>query len=102
MGSIISNPKTTTRYLYRNKIPTMSQSTQGFFSHSNNSSENNINGFQANSSNSNSNWQSGFNNGTSSTNKTSVITVNWEKEVDNVFMDEIGKFSKQCNGGFSF
>ena len=30
-------------------------------------------------------------------NKMSVITVNWETEVENVFMDEIGKLSKQCN-----
>merc|ERR1712062_435595 len=102
MGSIISNPKATTRYLYRNKIPTQCLNLPKDSSLTATTVARIINGFQANSSNSNSNWQSGFNNGTSSTNKTSVITVNWEKEVDNVFMDEIGKFSKQCNGGFSF
>ena len=73
------------------KITAMSHSNHTFFSteQDKNSTENIINGFLSSLKR-----QSGFNQNKRD-NKTSVITVNWEKEVDNVFMDEIGKFSKQ-------
>ena len=77
----------------------MSESNHGFFlaeqdKNSGNSNENIINSFLSSlkcqgDSNQNQNQKKD--------NKMSVITVNWEREVENVFMDEIGKFSKQCN-----
>ena len=78
----------------------MSQSNHGFFvaeqdkNNSGNSNENIINSFLSSLK-----CPSDFaqNQNKKKDNKMSVITVNWEKEVDNVFMDEIGKFSKQCN-----
>ena len=75
----------------------MSQTTQGFFSSTNsNNSGNNMGGFQQNYQiQSISSGPSGFNQSQSTTNHTSVITVNWEREVENVFMDEIGKLSTQ-------
>ena len=73
-------------------------SQRGFFSteqdkNNGNSNENMINSFLSSlkcqgDSNQNQNNKD---------NKMSVITVNWEREVENVFMDEIGKLSKQCN-----
>ena len=74
----------------------MSHSNRTFFSSeqdkNNSSTENIINGFLSSLK-----CQSSFNqNKNDKDNKTSVITVNWEKEVDNVFMDEIGKLSNQC------
>ena len=79
------------------KINPMSHSNHTFFrteqdKNSGNSNENIINGFLSSLK-----CDSGFNPNNKKDNKTSVITVNWEKEVENVFMDEIGKFSKQCN-----
>lgn len=75
----------------------MSHSNPPFFStiqdknNSGNSTEHIVNGFLSSLK-----CQSSFNQNKTKDNKTSVITVNWEKEVENVFMDEIGKFSKQC------
>ena len=76
----------------------MSHPNRTFFSteqdkkNTGNSTENIINGFLSSLK-----CQSSFNqNKNDKDNKRSVITVNWEKEVENVFMDEIGKFSKQC------
>merc|ERR1712066_929297 len=102
MGSIILLPIKSKEQI--NKYLRMSQSNQGFF----------MTGDQTNGFSSNPNENSSFNqnqnnssfnnnnNNNSSNNRASVITVNWEKEVDNVFMDEIGKFSKQCDTGFKF
>ena len=75
----------------------MSQSNQGFFSDGNNQQATFGNG-----NTSNTNFQDFNHNNKENNNRRSVITVNWEKEVDNVFMDEIGKLSKQCEGGFKF
>ena len=81
----------------------MSQSTQGFFSYNNSSnSGNNMGSFNNSQNHSSSNRSSGFNQSNGSNNQTSVITVNWEKEVDNVFMDEIGKMSSQFSSGNRF
>ena len=75
----------------------MSHPNRTFFSteqdknNSGNSTENIINGFLSSLK-----CQSSFNpKKKEKDNKRSVITVNWEKEVENVFMDEIGKLSSQ-------
>ena len=75
----------------------MSQSNnQGFFSDGNQTNQ------PTYENPSNTNFQDFNLNSKDNNNRRSVITVNWEKEVDNVFMDEIGKLSKQCDNGFKF